>query len=94
MLFYILIERGDFKPIPELLAATIIFCKSSAGLSEVTRARDKLGVFPSQASQEFTAFGDWRFKGVILLLLRICFVAWCSCLYKALIICGMGEEVF
>ena len=32
-------------PIPELLAATISFRKFSAGLSEVTRAQDKLGVF-------------------------------------------------
>ena len=35
----------DFKPIRELLAATISFCKFSAGLSEITRAQEKLGVF-------------------------------------------------
>ena len=45
VLFYILIERGDFKPIPELLAAPISFCKTSPGLSEVTKAQDKLGAF-------------------------------------------------
>ena len=72
----------------------ISFCKSSAGPSAVTRAQDKLGVFPSQESQEFRAFVDWSFKGVILLLLRICFVGWCPRLYKALIICGMCEVVF
>ena len=71
----------------------ISFCKSSAGLSAVTRAQDKLGVFSTQANQEFTAFVDWRFKGVILMLLRICFVAWCSRLYRTLIIWGMCEEI-
>ena len=86
--------HGNIKIILELLAAMISFCKSSAGPSAVTRAQDKLGVFPSQESQEFTAFVDWRFKGVILLLLRICYVAWCSRLYKTLIICGLCEELF
>ena len=43
--------RGNIKIILELIAAMISFCKSTAGPSAVTRAQDKLVVFPSQESQ-------------------------------------------